>query len=94
MSDIFDEKEDLKSAKSLAHKIREVCNDTLRPTEQQRVHNMDRGTYLRSLVDPEAARRRKALAMSWPGDDLVQQIVIDALKIMVEYDIKPREVIK
>lgn len=94
MSDIFDEKQDLKNIKSLTMEIRKVCTEAMRPTETQRVHNMDRGTYLRSLVDPDMAVRRKALAMHWPGDDMVQQIILDALKIIVEHNINPKEIIR
>jgi hypothetical protein len=94
MSDIFEEKEDLKNVKSLVIEIRKICSEAMKPAEQQRIHNMDRGTYLRSLVDPDEAMRRKALALRWPGNDLVQQIVIDALKIMREHGIKPQEVLK
>lgn len=75
MSDIYDEKEDLKNVRSFTAFMR---------SEYQRL-------YQSNLLgnDPDTIRLRSTLATNWPGDELIQQIVKDVSHIMKTNNIKP-----
>lgn len=82
MSDVFDEKEDLKSVRSFVAFMR---------SEYQR-HLHDSGESGGAFdKDPLTVRIRNQLATHWPGDDVVQQLVSDIAHIMRSNNIKPED---
>ena len=79
MSDIFDESEDLKDAKSFAAFLRD---------EYQRVLH----DGVSSPTNVDELRLRTHLANNWPGDEIITQIVRDVARIMRANRIKPEDI--
>jgi len=94
MSDIFDEKEDLRNTRSIMAVIRDKYNENMRHTGD----NVDymggiSGTYnVEPRRDPDELARCTALALHWPGDEVVRQIILDTVKTLAEYDVDPQSV--
>jgi len=43
-------------------------------------------------LDPDISRRRTKLAIKFPDEELVGQIIIDAIDIISSYGIDPRDI--
>lgn len=77
MTDVFDEKQDLKNVRSFVA--------FLRSEYQRQLHDGIQGE------DPLTIRLRNRLATDWPGDDVMQRIVLDVAAVMSVNKIKPEE---
>ena len=83
MSNIFDEKEDLKSIRNLVHKLRELYLEDLKKVDGGRVN----------YAEIDNVRIRQALATSsWPGDEIVGQLIRDTLDLMMNNNIDMDEI--
>jgi len=98
MSDIFDEKEDLKSTRGIMFALQRRYNEKLQ-------HRGDEAEYMighvttsynvepRYLRDPDEMARCTALALHWPGDDVTRQIIFDTIRTLIENSIDPKSVV-
>lgn len=86
MTDIFDEKKDIKNLRSFVAFLR----DKYEVDMHERHHA---GVKERIHIDPEEVRIRSRLVTHWPGDEIVMQIIKDAAKLMVENDVSLRDLI-
>ena len=91
MTDIFEEHKEMQNATNLSFEIRKICNNALRDNRAgtRRTTSDGRPTF---NPDPDGDRRRCQLALKWPGDELVQQIIKDTVLLMKQYDIQPKQV--
>jgi len=94
MSDIFDEKEDLRNTRGIMIALRHRYDEKMRhkgDEAEYMVGNVSRtGIYNVEplyLRDPDEMARCTALALHWPGDDVVRQIIIDTIKTLIENDV-------
>ena len=78
MSDIYDERQAIKSVKEISHHLRQFYIDEMR--------------LQTSNESPDIKNRRTQLAMNWPGDEIVQQLIYDAVGVMKKFNISPKEV--
>jgi len=80
MTSIYDEKQHLNTTRELASKLREYYELILKDT--------------RCMYDIGKEKRHRCtnLAINWPGEDEVRQIILDVSKIMDQADINPRNV--
>jgi len=76
MSSIYDERQEMHSAKELARVIRGVCVDVLRQKNAKL-----------SFDEVDERVRHSQLAVNWPGDDLVRQIVMDTVALIRNYEL-------
>ena len=79
MTNIFDENQDIKSAKSITMKLREIYLGELADP------SID-------INIPGERQRLTYLATNWPGDEFVRQLVFDVSKIMVTHNVDPKEI--
>lgn len=91
MSDIFDEKEDLKNLKSFVSFLRNEYEIDLH--ERHKVSVTDRGVEDRLHLDVDELRMRNHLATQWPGDEIVSQIIKDTCIIMKNNNLKPGDLV-
>ena len=80
MSSVYDEKQSLNTTRELVTKLREYYQLILKDT---------RGMY---DIGKDKRHRCTNLAINWPGDDEIRQIVADVSKIMAQSGIDPRNV--
>jgi len=76
MSDIFDEKVDIKNIKSFIAALRKQYEDELH-------------SGVPVINDIDEIRMRYKLTIKWPGDDVVMQIVKDICRLMDKNDLSP-----
>lgn len=76
MSSIYDEQQEMYSAKELSRILHSVCNDTIRQ-KNSRLPSDDIDTRM----------RRSHLSTHWPGDDIVRQIVMDTIALIRTNDL-------
>ena len=74
MSDIFDEDTSLSHVEHLVHKLHEKYVATLHGDVQPDMPS--------NLI-----REHTSMALHWPGDEMVQRIIIDAVRLMVKHNI-------
>ena len=81
MSDIFDEdgKENICGTKEITSRLQKMYLGEVKEGERQ-------------YIDLDERQRRTQLAIKWPDNDLVRQIILDAARLMKSYDIKPGDV--
>jgi len=91
MSDIFDERKDLKNLKSFVAQLRDNYHTDIH--ERVRAEVSDLGTIERTYVDPEEIRLKSRLVTHWPGDEIVGQIVKDAIRLMINNNIEPSDLL-
>lgn len=91
MSDIFDEKKDLKYLKSFVVKLRNNYQSFMHNCVRAEVSNI--GVVERTNVDPEEIRLKNKLAISWPGDEIVGQIVKDTVRLIIDNNINPGDLL-
>ncbi len=91
MTDIFDEKEDIKNIRSFVSFLRGQYETELH--ENYRVTTRDGAVENRIYVDPEEVRSRNRLATYWPGDDIVGQIVKDTCRLLVNNELDPGDIL-
>lgn len=91
MADLFDESVELRKITDLSQEIRRLCVETMKKQQQGTKRTTPDGRPMFN-PDPEGDRRRVILAMNWPGDELVQQIIKDTVSLMVKHDIQPKQV--
>jgi len=89
MTDIFDEKDDIKNIRSFVSSLREQYETELH--ENYRV--MTRSGKTQQYVDPDEVRSRNRLATHWPGDDIVGQIVKDTCRLLVNNELEPGDIL-
>jgi len=78
MTDIFDERKDMASTRSIAMYLKEKYDSEIVSGSL----NMD--------VDERA--RITHLANNWPGNDSVRQLIKDATELMTEFKINPKDI--
>lgn len=66
-SDIFNENEDYKSVKLLTKKVHELCNDAFKSAV---------------VLNRDVRSNRVRLVNNWPGDDLIGQVIRDAVYLL------------
>lgn len=91
MSDIFDERKDLKNLKSFVSQLRDNYQTEMH--ERVRVSVKDRAPEDRTYVDPEEIRLRSRLVTHWPGDEIVGQVIKDSIRLMINNDIEPSDLL-
>lgn len=79
MSNVFDESEDLKNARSFVA--------FMRSEYQRQLHDQKTDG-----LDPSTIRLRNQMVTHWPGDEIMQQIVKDVAQIMRNNNIKPEDI--
>jgi len=79
MSDIFDDKKDLRNMKSFVARLRDKYTSVM--------HNSTSGRSSQINLDQDEMRRMTHLAMQWPGDEIVGQILKDAGILSNEADL-------
>lgn len=72
MSDIYDERDDYKSPKLLTQQLHRHYISILRRDVTP------------ARMDQDELRRSTELATNWPGDELVAQLIGDAVRLMSE----------
>jgi hypothetical protein len=91
MTDIFDEKEDIKNVRSFVAFLRGQYETELH--EKYRVSTLGGTVEEREYVDPEELRSRNRLATHWPGDDIVGQIVKDTCRLLINNELEPGDIL-
>lgn len=89
MSDIFDEKRDLKNLTSFVAQLRNDYHTEFH--ERVRAEITDLGVVEHTYVDPEEIRLKSNLVINWPGDEIVGQIIRDTIRLMIDNDIEPND---
>jgi len=79
MSDIFEEKTELKNIRSFVAALRDEYETELR---------MGKSDILRR----DEFNIRGRIITHWPGDEVVSQIIKDALSILIEKGLHPRDI--
>ena len=100
MSDIFDEKDDLKNTKGIIAVLRKKYNEKLRHKGEE-VEYMSGNVSITGsyniepvyLRDPDEMARCTSLALRWPGDDIVRQLVFDTIKVLIENNVNLKSVV-
>jgi len=83
MSDIFDERDDLKNIKALVQKIREEYDLVLG----------GKGQYVTSFrTSPMTDPLRGVLASKWPGNEAQAQFIRDIISLMKNSNLKLEDV--
>lgn len=91
MTDIFDEKEDLKNIKSFVSFLHNEYETDFH--ERHKVSVKDGVVEDRVHIDLDEMRRRNHLVTHWPGDELVSQIIKNTCQIMVNNNLTPDDLL-
>lgn len=79
MSDIYDTNKELSNMKNLISHYKEICHNALKSSA--------------ALGDVDANKVRVSLALNWPGDERVQQIVWDIMGILDSHKLDSSDVL-
>lgn len=85
-TDIFDEHKEMKSPKAISFALRKLYDNTFKESFKESKDNKG------IRHNPDESRRRSTLALNWPGDELVQQLIRDTAMLMCKYDVDPEEI--
>lgn len=85
MSSIFSESNDIKSTKSLTSYLRDYYNEQM---QNSMAYKASTNKFM-----PEEYKNISMLAINWPGDEIVGQIVKDTCRLMVKHNITPDDLI-
>ncbi|KKM80377.1 hypothetical protein LCGC14_1340420 [marine sediment metagenome] len=77
MNDIYDEQQEMTSAKYLAKKLLDSYGERM-------IQNKN--------IDPDERRRMGILVTNWPGTDIAGQLILDAINLLNEYEIDPKNI--
>ena len=77
MSDVYDDREAFQSTKEIVAKLRSWYDGCLSVKEAD--------------VDEDTHRRRTKLAMKFPDEELVRQIVVDSVQLIRLHDINIKD---
>lgn len=79
MSDIFDEKFELRNVRSLVAMLRDEYENELRHGKSE-------------VLPRDEFSIRGRIVAHWPGDEVVSQLVKDTCRVLVEKNINPRDI--
>jgi hypothetical protein len=77
MSDIYNERQQMTSTKAIINTILNDYGHKLTSNEKIGVDERQRISYL---------------VNHWPGNDVARQILIDSIKVIIEYDLDPKNI--